>query len=127
MVAHVKNTRRKAKVPTLPTMDAFVLSTISDNDLACLLAWSERFYGSQFQPFCEWFLQVLMNEHNRRTSGRDPESVDLPIGSKEALASGLLGAFLLLEFARSQPTKNLATRILRHFTIACYGELTKKD
>lgn len=114
--------------PSFPHLDPFHLPTLSDAELRFLATWCERFYGKQFAPFCEWLLDVLVAEQNRRALGDDPQAIVLPIGNnKEATASGLLGAFLLLEIAQTKTVRALATKILRHFCIASYGELTQKD
>lgn len=111
--------------PSFPSLDAFVLPALSDRELTVLVDWCERFYGEQFAPFCEWFLEVLMLERTRRGSGGHPQKIVLPIGNcPQATASGLLSSYLLCEFARTATVKHLAFKIHRHFTIAAFGELS---
>lgn len=112
---------------SFPHLDGFEVATLSNDELAALQSWCERFYGIQFAPFCDWFGCLLANEQRRRSIGEDPKRICLPIGNNAAAtASGLLGSYLLLECAPSRIVKHLALRLVRHFTIAAYGELTSK-
>jgi hypothetical protein len=114
--------------PKFPKLDGFEIATISNDELAALQSWCERFYGPMFAPFIEWFGEVLANEQRRRTTGDDPKAIILPLGNNsKATASALVGSYLLLECAPSRIVRQLATRLLRHFTIAAYGELVTRD